>query len=177
MRKFFILLVSSVLMFSMTSCGTSDSSSESSSKSETSTEAENSGTDTAADTADTSDSESARRISIEYDGNTIVFELNDSQAAQDLYDQLPLSVESEDYSDNEKIFYPSEDLDVSGAPEAEGGAGVLAYYEPWGDVVMFYDDFDSNSSLYELGRAVSGSEWIEDMSGTIEISQMETESQ
>ena len=41
---------------------------------------------------------------------------------------------------------------------------------------MFYDDFDSNSSLYELGRAVSGSEWIEDMSGTIEISQMDTES-
>lgn len=177
MRKFFILLISSVLMFSMTSCGTSDSSSESSSEEETSAQAENSGTDTAADTADTSDSESAGRISIEYDGNTIVFELNDSQAAQDLYDQLPLSVESEDYSDNEKIFYPSEDLDVSGAPEAEGGAGVLAYYEPWGDVVMFYDDFDSNSSLYELGRAVSGSEWIEDMSGTIEISQMETESQ
>ena len=80
------------------------------------------------------------------------------------------------YSDNEKIFYPSKELDVNDAPEAEGGAGVLAYYEPWGDVVMFYDDFDSNSSLYELGRVVSGSEWIEDISGTIEISQMDTES-
>lgn len=174
MRKFFILLVSSVLMFSMTSCKTSDSSTKSSSGTETSSQTENSGTD--AETENTSDSKSAGRISIEYNGNTIIFELNNSQAAQDLYDQLPLSVESEDYSDNEKIFYPSEDLNVSDAPEAEGGAGVLAYYEPWGDVVMFYDDFDSNSSLYELGRAVSGSEWIEDMSGTIEISQMQTES-
>lgn len=174
MRKFFILLVSSVLMFSMTSCKTSDSSTKSSSETETSSQTENSGTD--AETENTSDSKSARRISIESNGNTIIFELNNSQAAQDLYDQLPLSVESEDYSDNEKIFYPSEDLDVSDAPEAEGGAGVLAYYEPWGDVVMFYDDFDSSSSLYELGHVVSGSEWIEDMSGTIEISQMETES-
>ena len=174
MRKFFILLVSSVLMFSMTSCKTSDSSTKSSSGTETSSQTENSGTD--AETENTSDSKSAGRISIEYNGNTIIFELNNSQAAQDLYDQLPLSVESEDYSDNEKIFYPSEDLNVSDAPEAEGGAGVLAYYEPWGDVVMFYDDFDSSSSLYELGRVVSGSEWIEDMSGTIEISQMETES-
>lgn len=174
MRKFFILLVSSVLMFSMTSCKTSDSSTKSSSGTETSSQTENSGTD--AETENTSDSKSAGRISIEYNGNTIIFELNNSQAAQDLYDQLPLSVESEDYSDNEKIFYPSEDLNVSDAPEAEGGAGVLAYYEPWGDVVMFYDDFDSSSSLYELGRVVSGSEWIEDMSGTIEISQMQTES-
>ena len=174
MRKFFILLVSSVLMFSMTSCKTSDSSTKSSSETETSFQTENSGTD--AETENTSDSKSAGRISIEYNANTIIFELNNSQAAQDLYDQLPLSVESEDYSDNEKIFYPSEDLNVSDAPEAEGGAGVLAYYEPWGDVVMFYDDFDSSSSLYELGRVVSGSEWIEDMSGTIEISQMQTES-
>lgn len=174
MRKFFILLVSSVLMFSMTSCKTSDSSTKSSSETETSSQTENSGTD--AETENTSDSKSAERISIESNGNTIIFELNNSQAAQDLYDQLPLSVESEDYSDNEKIFYPSEDLNVSDAPEAEGGAGVLAYYEPWGDVVMFYDDFDSSSSLYELGRVVSGSEWIEDMSGTIEISQMQTES-
>lgn len=174
MRKFFILLVSSVLMFSMTSCKTSDSSTKSSSETETSSQTENSGTD--AETENTSDSKSAGRISIESNGNTIIFELNNSQAAQDLYDQLPLSVESEDYSDNEKIFYPSEDLNVSDAPEAEGGAGVLAYYEPWGDVVMFYDDFDSSSSLYELGRVVSGSEWIENMSGTIEISQMQTES-
>ena len=174
MRKFFILLVSSVLMFSMTSCKTSDSSTKSSSETETSSQTENSGTD--AETENTSDSKSAGRISIEYNGNTIIFELNNSQAAQDLYEQLPLSVESEEYSDNEKIFYPSEDLNVSDAPEAEGGAGVLAYYEPWGDVVMFYDDFDSSSSLYELGRVVSGSEWIEDMSGTIEISQMQTES-
>lgn len=34
---------------------------------------------------------------------------------------------------------------------------------------MFYEDFGSASGLYELGQAISGSEYIEDMSGTIEI--------
>lgn len=41
------------------------------------------------------------------DGGEIIFELNESTAASDLYGQLPLSVEIEDFSDNEKIFYPA----------------------------------------------------------------------
>lgn len=176
MKKFFILLVSFILMFSMISCKTTlDSSSESSSKAKASSQTQNSKTDT--ESVDkTKSSASVKRISIESNGKTIVFELNDSQAAQDLYEQLPLSVESEDYSDNEKIFYPSKELDVNNAPKAKGGAGVLAYYEPWGDVVMFYDDFDSSSSLYELGHVVSGSEFIKDISGTIDIDQSKKDS-
>ncbi|MCR5181444.1 MAG: hypothetical protein K6D56_00300 [Clostridia bacterium] len=56
------------------------------------------------------------------------------------------------YGDNEKIFYPERKLDVSGLKEAgPGGAGVLAYYEPWGDVVIFYGDFQPAPGLYELG--------------------------
>ena len=58
---------------------------------------------------------------------------------------------------------------TSGTPLADAGAGTLAYYEPWGDVVMFYDDFGAAGGLYELGRAVSGEELIESMSGTVEI--------
>lgn len=34
---------------------------------------------------------------------------------------------------------------------------------------MFYDDFGAAGGLYELGRAVSGEELIESMSGTVEI--------
>ena len=113
--------------------------------------------------------ETVMRVQVEADGNTTVFELNDSQAAQELYNQLPLTVQVENYSSDEKIFYPPEELDVSDAPGANGVVGTLAYYAPWGDVVMFYGDFGSASGLYELGHAVSGSEFIETMSGTIEI--------
>lgn len=102
--------------------------------------------------------------------NIVTYELNDSIAAKNLYEQLPLTVDVENYGSNEKIFYPPQALDVSDAPQASGGMGVLAYYAPWGDVVLFYDDFGRNSSLYELGHVVSGSEHIQPMrEGTITI--------
>lgn len=97
-----------------------------------------------------------RQIQVRFDGGTVVYELNDSAAADALLAQLPLTIEVEDYSTNEKIFYPPQALDTAGAPLAEGGAGVLAYYAPWGDVVLFYDSFGANGSLYALGQAVSG---------------------
>ncbi len=102
---------------------------------------------------------------------TVVFELNDSAAARSLYEQLPLTVEGENFSDNEKIFYPPEKLDVTGALQAASGAGAgtLAYYAPWGDVVMFYGDFNANGQLFELGRAVSGGGEIGSLSGTLEV--------
>ena len=53
---------------------------------------------------------------------------------------------------------------------ADGGrAGTLAYYAPWGDVVMFYKGFSSAPGLYELGHVTSGSEYVTEMSGTIQI--------
>lgn len=107
------------------------------------------------------------------DGTVIEYSLNDSQAAADLYSQLPLTIEVEDYSTNEKIFYPPEELDTGDTPEATGGAGVLAYYEPWGDVVLFYDDFGTASGLYELGTVTSGSENISELSGSVRIEQAE----
>ena len=127
--------------------------------------------ESAAEESTETEQETARRIRVTAGETVVVYELNDSQAARDLWEQLPLTVEAEDYSTNEKIFYPPEELDTDGAPPASGGAGVLAYYAPWGDVVMFYDSFGENGSLYELGRAVSGIESIGEISGTVQIEQ------
>ena len=113
--------------------------------------------------------QAARQIQVQFDGGTVVYQLNDSAAADALLAQLPLTVEVEDYGTNEKIFYPPQALDTADAPPAEGGAGTLAYYAPWGDVVMFYGDYNTNSSLYELGQAVSGGELVSTMSGTITL--------
>ena len=109
------------------------------------------------------------KIHVRSNGKTTVFELNASPAARDLYAQLPLSIKVEDYGDNEKIFYPPKKLNTANAPKADAKAGTLAYYAPWGDVVMFYKDFGSAGGLYELGHAIAGSEYIPEMSGTIQI--------
>lgn len=116
-----------------------------------------------------SDDPPAMAISVTANGNTTVFQLNNSTAARELYAQLPLSIEVENYSNNEKIFYPPKKLNTDNTPKANAKAGTLAYYAPWGDVVMFYKDFGAASGLYELGQAVSGSEHIQAMSGTIQI--------
>jgi len=116
------------------------------------------------------------KISVEANGRITVFELNDSQASRDLYDQLPLSIAVEDYASNEKIFYPPKKLGTADTPLAKNvQPGTLAYYAPWGDVVMFYEKFGSAAGLYELGHAVSGIEHIRGMSGTIEIEKVSTQ--
>ena len=114
-----------------------------------------------------------RRISVQFGENTVVYELNDGTASDSLYAQLPLTIEVEDYSTNEKIFYPDEALDTSDSPLAQAGAGTLAYYEPWGDVVFFYGDYNGNPSLFELGQVVSGGELVSEMSGVITVKSVE----
>ena len=112
------------------------------------------------------------RISVKSEEYEIIYELNDSKAARELYAQLPLTTEVEPFSNNEMTFYP-EKLDVADAPFSDGEPGSLSYYAPWGDVVMFYAPCAPNSSLYELGKAVAGAEYIENLSGTITVSAAE----
>ena len=116
-----------------------------------------------------SGNQAAMKIKVVANGKTTVFKLNSSQAAKDLYAQLPLSISVENYGNNEKIFYPPKKLNTTDTPQADARVGTLAYYAPWGNVVMFYGTFGSAAGLYELGHAVSGSENIQGMSGTIRI--------
>lgn len=112
----------------------------------------------------------AMQITVNGNGSTIVYELNDSQAARDLYAQLPLEIDVEDYGGKEKIYYPPNRLNTSNTPLVKSAhPGTLAYYAPWADVVMFYGSFGSASGLYELGQAVEGTEHIRSLSGTIQL--------
>jgi hypothetical protein len=117
----------------------------------------------------TSEVHTTMKVHVTANSKTTVFELNNSQAAKDLYFQLPLSIKVEDYSNNEKIFYPPKKLNTTNTPQANAKSGTFAYYAPWGDVVMFYGDFGSAAGLYELGNAVSGGEHINEMTGTLRI--------
>ena len=109
------------------------------------------------------------KINVMANNALIVFELNDSEASKQLIEQLPLEIKVEDYASNEKIFYPPNKLNTSNTPLANAKNGTLAYYAPWGDVVMFYKDFGSAGGLYELGKCMSGCEAIKALSGTIKI--------
>lgn len=109
------------------------------------------------------------RIAVKSSKYSVIFQLNDSQAAKELYDQLPFTLKVESYSDNEKIFYPPKELKTNGTPKSRGSKESLAYYAPWGDVVMFYETAGSASGLYELGTVVSGGDYISKLSGEITV--------
>lgn len=113
--------------------------------------------------------EARMHIVVKSTDREVVFQLNESDAARDLYGQLPLTVKVKPFSINEIIFYPPKALRVDNTPQSNGKAGSLSYYEPWGNVVMFYAPCHPNASLYELGSVVSGVENISMLSGAVTV--------
>lgn len=59
------------------------------------------------------------RISVKSEQYEIVYELNGSTVARELYAQLPLTAQVEPFSNNEMTFYP-ERLNVEDAPLRRG---------------------------------------------------------
>lgn len=161
MKKIFLLISLLFTTICLTACATEAQSVKTT---------ENNTSTTVSDNIQPNDNSNAKLIRLTTDNaQTITMELNDSTAAIDLYKQLPLTIELENYSSNEKIFYPPQKLSTENIPLAQSKIGTLAYYEPWGDVVIFYGEFHSNHNLYELGHVITGEDMISELSGTVTI--------
>ena len=119
--------------------------------------------------AETSGDGGTMKISVSDGKTTIVYELNGSEQSIALYGQLPVKVQIENYSTNEKIFYPQEKLPLKNGIEGSGDSGTLAYFSPWGNVVLFYGKFNEYPGLFILGKAASGAENIKDLSGSVNV--------
>ncbi|MFI9568457.1 cyclophilin-like fold protein [Streptomyces rishiriensis] len=100
-----------------------------------------------------SDRNPAMDIRVTLDGRPVDATLNDSPAARDFAELLPLTLDLKDFHQTERIADLPRRLTTSGAPEpAEPKAGDLAYYAPWGNLALFYRDGDSaNADLLILG--------------------------
>ena len=109
------------------------------------------------------------KISVSDGKNKIVYELNASGQSKSLYSQLPIKVQIENYSTNEKIFYPKEKIPLKNGIEGSGDSGTLAYFSPWGNIVLFYGKFSGYPGLFILGKAVRGAENIKNLSGIVSV--------
>lgn len=109
------------------------------------------------------------KISVSDGKNKIVYELNGSEQSKSLYSQLPIKVQIENYSTNEKIFYPKEKIPLKNGIEGSGDSGTLAYFSPWENIVLFYGKFSGYPGLFILGKAVSGAENIKNLSGIVSV--------
>ena len=113
-------------------------------------------------------------VCISMEGHAATFRLYDTAAAKELYDQLPLTLETSNFASAQWMFYPPEHLNVTDAEAYhDGKKGELSYYDPWGDVFMLYEDFYAGDEMHRLGVCIEGVEELEPNSGTILVEKAE----
>ncbi|MFF9090967.1 cyclophilin-like fold protein [Streptomyces sp. NPDC014991] len=109
-------------------------------------------------TASTSSSASGRNVSmnirVRLDGRPVDAVINDSPAARDFAELLPLSLDLQDFHSTERVADLPRKLETSGAPEPVAAkVGDIAYYAPWGNLALFYQDGPAPSAdLLILGH-------------------------
>lgn len=72
-----------------------------------------------------------------------------------------MTVNLDDFAGKEKIKRLSKRLTTTGSP-ANQPANVwdIAYYVPWGNLVIFYKPYDASPDLIRMGRVVSRQELL-----------------
>ena len=81
---------------------------------------------------------------------------------------LPCELEFSDFNNTEKIAYPTKTLSTNEAPSgAAPTAGDLTLYKPWGNLALFYKDYQYSSDLILLGKIETGAENISALNGKV----------
>lgn len=169
MKKLLSLVTVMLLLFSLVACQSEENadgeSVSPSSSSQTSNEESEVSVPGVPEDAESEPVEpNQRKVLMTIDGKAYEITLYDNSAADALYNSLPLELTFEDYNNVEKIAYLSEEQQLPSEEELEGydpAPGDLCLYAPWGNLSLFYQDFDYSNGLISLGRMDSG---IEDIS-------------
>lgn len=82
--------------------------------------------------------------------------LNDTNAAKNFYEILPLELKLSDYAGREKIADLPMKLNFKNDPSSDGKVGDLGYFSPWGNLVLFYKAQPYYDGLINLGKFESG---------------------
>lgn len=98
------------------------------------------------------------RVRFTFNGLEMTATLYDNPAARDFYSMLPLDLTISDFAHNEKIAHLPRKLTEEGrGPFSNERPYDLCYYIPWGNLAMFYDDYE-HPGLLRLGRFDAGYE-------------------
>lgn len=111
-----------------------------------------------------------KKIKMLFAGEQAVVVLDDHPAVRDLLSMLPITVTFEDYNGIEKIGYLPRKLHTEGSPSnCDPSIGTFAYYAPWGNLSVFYQDFRHSEGLVPLGRIESGMNSLARMQGDFSV--------
>lgn len=77
----------------------------------------------------------------------------DNPTAAAFLAQLPFTVQIEDHANTEKTFYPPAELTTEGSADGyTPTTGDVAYYSPWGNIAVYYQDFAYSAGLVPIAR-------------------------
>ena len=110
------------------------------------------------------------RIKLTFNNKEIIVRMNDNKAARDFIELLPLKLDFRDYAGTEKVSDLPKKLSKDGAPSgSKPSAGSFAYYSPWGNLAVFYKDFQYSNGLIILGETEAGLENLKDIDGEVKV--------
>lgn len=117
------------------------------------------------------DNISNAKIKLTFDNKEVLVRMHDNPISKDFLAQLPLTVTFEDYIGKEKISILQKKLSIDDVQAGnQSKKGDFAYYAPWGNVAIFYKDFeDATNDLIILGQIESGKENFENVDGTFTV--------
>ncbi|MBW4541941.1 MAG: hypothetical protein KME43_22765 [Myxacorys chilensis ATA2-1-KO14] len=93
------------------------------------------------------------KINIRVRNEVVTATLIDSKTTQDFISLLPLTLTLKDYANTEKVSDLPRRLSTEDAPPgSDPSVGDIAYYAPWGNLAMYYNDFGYSNGLVILGK-------------------------
>lgn len=98
----------------------------------------------------------------------------DNATSRDFMSMMPLTLLLRDYAGTEKISNLPRKLSTQGAPlGSDPSAGDITLYAPWGNLAIFYKDFNYASGLIILGRMDDGIDKLSTLSGEVTFERIE----
>ncbi|WP_242024440.1 cyclophilin-like fold protein [Trichocoleus sp. FACHB-591] len=109
------------------------------------------------------------KINITLEDQVVTATLIDSKTTQDFVSLLPLTLMLEDHASTEKVSNLPRRLSTEDAPPgSDPSVGDIAYYAPWGNLAIYYRDFEYSNGLVILGKIDSGIEAL-NVPGSVDV--------
>lgn len=145
MKKFLLISLLSLAVFSTTACGGGDEDTLIPEVPETPVQPDND---------NENEPTASMKMNITVGSRTVTATMEDNAAARDLLSRLPLEVSLEDFNNTtEKIFYPDPALTTKGVTRGcTPTPGDITIYAPWGNVAIFCKSWSHSNDLIKIGH-------------------------
>lgn len=109
-----------------------------------------------------------KNIKLVFNNKEIIIKLVDNSVTRELMKELPLVLNFDEYSRNEKIAYIHKKYYIDVIEDIYCPTkGDLMYYAPWGYLALFYNDYIASKDYIMLGKVTSGLMYLDSLKGNV----------